>query len=66
VKICAIRVAIEDVQKAFNKSLTDADAILVNFAVASCAYDCAFDAEWSSIRVTGIPRDRHTVGPRGD
>jgi hypothetical protein len=28
VKICAIRVAIEDVQKAFNKSLTDADAIL--------------------------------------
>ena len=29
-KICTIRVTIEDIWKAFNKSQTDADAILVN------------------------------------
>ena len=61
VKICTIRVTIEDIWKAFNKSQTDTDAILVNFAGASCArgsYDSAFDAEWNSTRVTGMPRDR--------
>ena len=31
VKICTIRVTIEDIWKAFNKSQTGADAILVNF-----------------------------------
>ena len=30
-KICAIRVTVEDIWKAFNKSQTDADAILVIF-----------------------------------